>query len=118
MTIERLTGNGNNIFVVIPICIAMGFSLWELLQSYLCSFVQQILMDSWQVPNTILDLQDTVIKKTNKVTALKELESSWKASLLNVLGLLLGSDIEPVFFFLKNGKDPAIMDLVQEHSRS
>ena len=42
ITIERLTGNGNNIFVVIPICIAMGFSLWELLHSYLCSFVQQI----------------------------------------------------------------------------
>ena len=82
-------------------------------------------MDAWQVPNTILDLQDTVMKKTNKVTALKELESSWKASLLYVVGLLLGSDIEPfcfvfvfVFFFLKNGKDPAITDLVQEHSRS
>ena len=67
---------------------------------------------------TILDLQDTVMKKTNKVTALKELESSWKASLLNVLGLLLGSDIELFFFFFKNGKDPTIMDLVQEHSRS
>lgn len=77
-------------------------------------------MDAWQVPNTLLELQDTVMKKTNKVTALKELESSWKASLLNVVGLLLGSDIESFFFFffLKNGKDPAITDLVQEHSRS
>ena len=75
-------------------------------------------MDAWQVPNTLLDLQDTVMKKTNKVTALKELESSWKASLLNVVGLLLGSDIESFFFFLKNGKDPAITDLVQEHSRN
>ena len=76
-------------------------------------------MDAWQVPNTLLELQDTVMKKTNKVTALKELESSWKASLLNVVGLLLGSDIEYFFFFfLKNGKDPAITDLVQEHSRS
>jgi len=77
----------------------MGFSLWELLHSYPCSFVQQILMDAWQVPNTLLELQDTVMKKTNKVTALKELESSWKASLLNVVGLLLGSDIESFFFF-------------------
>ena len=68
----------------------MGFSLWELLHSYLCSFVQQILMDAWQVPNTILDLQDTVMKKTNKVTALKELESSWKASLLYVVMCILG----------------------------
>ena len=76
-------------------------------------------MDAWQVPNTLLELQDTVMKKTNKVTALKELESSWKASLLNVVGLLLGSDIESFFFFfLKNGKYPAITDLVQEHSRS
>ena len=80
ITIERLAGIGNNILMVTLIYIAMGFSLGELLHSYIYSFIQQILMNSCHAPSTILGLQDTVMNKTDKVAALKELKSSWKAS--------------------------------------
>ena len=74
--------------------------------SFISLFICSANINGFLASATILDLQDTVMKKTNKVTALKELESSWKASLLNVLGLLLGSDIELFFFFffLRMGK--------------